>query len=139
VITKLILHFPKQDTPRIHIWLCENVPLSLRALPPVQKSKNSDPLHHTRSRVAEELTARFQASVDADIVLWRHVEIAGFRRVVGRLLGDVVAFRMVGEFPIAGERLAEDWVEWFLHSSAHMSDLSYSPKKKALSRFLTEV
>jgi len=67
------------------------------------------------------------------MVLRRHVEIAGFWRVMGRLLGDVVAFRMVAEFPIAGERLAEDWVEWFLHSSAHMSDLSYSPKKQVFS------
>jgi hypothetical protein len=53
--------------------------------------------------------------------------------MVGRLLGDVVAFRMVAEFPIAGERLTEDWVERFLHSSAYMSDLSYSPKKQASS------
>jgi hypothetical protein len=43
-----------------------------------------------------------------------HVEVAGFRGMVGGLLGDVVAFRVIGEFPVAGERLAEDWVEWFL-------------------------
>ena len=55
-----------------------------------------------------------------------HVEVAGFRRVVGCLLGDVVAFRVVGEFPVAGERLAEDWVEWFLDTTInYISFLSF--------------
>jgi hypothetical protein len=40
--------------------------------------------------------------------------------MVGGLLGDVVAFCMVWEFPIAGERLAEDWIEGFLDSSTEM-------------------
>jgi hypothetical protein len=35
---------------------------------------------------------------------------------VGRLLGDVVAVRAVRKFPVAGERLAKNWVERLLHS-----------------------
>jgi hypothetical protein len=42
------------------------------------------------------------------------------------LLGDVVAFCVVGEFPVAGERLAEDWVEWFLDTTVnYISFLSF--------------
>lgn len=46
-----------------------------------------------------------------------HVEVAGLGRVVGGLFGDVVAVCLVWEFPIAGERLAQDRVKWFLDSS----------------------
>jgi hypothetical protein len=51
------------------------------------------------------------------VVLRGHVEVTRFRGVVGCLLGDVVALRVVWEFPIAGECLAEDWVEGFLDTA----------------------
>jgi hypothetical protein len=45
---------------------------------------------------------------------------------VGGLLGDVVACCVVRKLPIAGKRLAEDWVEWFLDTSiSYISPASY--------------
>jgi hypothetical protein len=41
-----------------------------------------------------------------------------------RLFGDIVAVCVVGKFPVACERLAEDWIKWFLHSTIHMLALS---------------
>ena len=55
-------------------------------------------------------------------MIWRHEEIARLRRVVGRLLGDIVALRVVRVFPGTGERLAEDRIKWFLNAPA---DLEY--------------
>lgn len=61
------------------------------------------------------------------MVLGCHVEVAGLGRVVGGLFGDIVAVCLVWEFPIAGESFAQDWVQWFLDSSA--SSLVLAPPK----------
>ena len=53
------------------------------------------------------------------MVFGSHIEVAGFRGVVGCLFGDVIAFCVVREFPVAGERFAQDWVEGFLDSPAY--------------------
>lgn len=55
--------------------------------------------------------------------------------MVGSLFGNVIAFRMIWEFPIAGERLAEDRVERFLDSSAeNVSQLRRREWEKGLRR-----
>ncbi len=51
---------------------------------------------------------------------------------MGCLLGYIIAFRMVREFPIAGERLAEDRIEGFLDSTVRQISDSRHQCKTAL-------
>lgn len=48
-------------------------------------------------------------------MLWCHVKVARFRRMVRCLLGNVVAMGMVGELPVTSERLSENWVQRLLN------------------------
>lgn len=93
---------------------------------PIQKAHYGDSLHHTRRRVPQEFTAWLQTAVNSNVVLGSHVEVAGFRGMVRGLLGDIVAFRVVWELPIASERLAEDWVEGFLYSTGYQISIPFS-------------
>ena len=129
MISKLVLHLSKQDASCIHIRLGQNIAFAF-GISSVQKPQNSNSLHHTCRGISQELTSRFEAAVDPDVVLGSHVEVAGFWGVVGCLLGDVVAFCVVRELPVAGERLAEDWVEGLLDTSAnkHISRYSQAPR-----------
>lgn len=52
------------------------------------------------------------------MVLGSHIEVARLWGMVRGLLGDIVAFGLVGEFPVAGVCLAQDWIKWLLDSSA---------------------
>lgn len=117
MITQLILHLAEQNTTSIHVRLGEKISL----IASVQEAQDCNAFHQTSSGVPEELAPWLETAVDADVVLRRHVEVAGFWGVVGRLLGDVVAFCVVWEFPVAGESFAQDWVEWFLDSSVLLS------------------
>lgn len=47
----------------------------------------------------------------------RHEEIARLWRVVRRLLGNVVTAGSIRVVPVAGEDLAQDWVQRFLDAS----------------------
>ncbi len=52
------------------------------SLPPIQKRQNRNSLHHTCSRITEELASRLQGSVDSNMMLRRHKEVTGFWGVV---------------------------------------------------------
>jgi hypothetical protein len=56
------------------------------------------------------------------MVFGSHVEIARLGRMMRRLFRDVVASGMIRKFPIAGECLSQDGVEWFLNATARLSE-----------------
>lgn len=135
VISQLELHFAQQDSSDIHVWLSEIAGLNVSKLNhhpssawsslflastlqsrSVQKPHNGDSLHHTRSRVAQELASWFQCSVDSDSLLWCHVKVRTLGWVMRSLLRNVVGFRAIVKVPVAGEMLTEDWVEGLLDS-----------------------
>lgn len=113
VVTKLILHLAEQDTSGIHVGLCDKV-----SLVAVQKAHDCNALHETADRVAQESTAWFEGTVDADVVLGSHEEVARLGRVVRSLLRDVVSTCVVGVVPVSGKGLAEDGVERLLDAAA---------------------
>ena len=49
---------------------------------PVQYGKESNAFHQTGSRVAKESTPGLERSVDSDVVIGRHVEVARLGRVM---------------------------------------------------------
>lgn len=138
VIAQLILHFPKKNATRIHIGLgndassvssCMGVVYQtdilflalFLILAAVHESQSSDTLHHTGGGVAQEFTAGFERSIDANAMLWSGKEIARLRGVMGGLFRDVVAASSVRVVPVAGEGFSEDRVERLFHSSVLLS------------------
>jgi hypothetical protein len=84
---------------------------------PVEEAQDGDALHDAGGRVAKESAPWLQGSVDSDMVLRGHVEVAGLGRVMRRLFGNVVGAGLVGQVPVARKDLAKDGVEWFLDAS----------------------
>lgn len=76
----------------------------------IQESHDSEAFHHASSRVAQEFASGFEGPVDADVVFGGHEEVARLWGMVARLLGDVVSFRVVRIFPVAGVGLSQDGV-----------------------------
>ena len=95
--------------------------IHVQSFPRVQEAQDRDTLHHARRRVAKKLASRLQRAVDPNVVLGSHEEVAGLGRVVGCLLGDVVALGAVWVVPVASEDLAQDGVQGLLHASALLS------------------
>lgn len=83
----------------------------------VHKSQSGDAFHHTCGRVAEEFTAGFEGSINANAMLWRGEEVARLWRVVGGLFGYVVATGSIRIVPMAGKGFSENGVERLFHSS----------------------
>ena len=113
VVTKLVLHLAKQDTSGVHVGLCDKV-----SLVAVQKAHDCNALHERANRVAQESTAWFEGTVDTDVVLGGHEEVARLGRVVRCLLGDIVSTCVIGVVPVSGECLAEDGVQRLLDTAA---------------------
>ena len=113
VVTKLVLHLAEQDASGVHVGLCDKV-----SLVAVQKAHDCNALHERANRVAQESTAWFEGTVDTDVVLGGHEEVARLGRVVRCLLGNVVSTCVVGIVPVSGECLAEDGVERLLDAAA---------------------
>ena len=90
--------------------------MSLLSLVPVQEPHHRDPLHETAHTIAQKLTPRLQGAVDPNAMLGRHEEVAALRRVMARLLRDVIAPRAIPVIPPAREQLAQNGVQRLLHA-----------------------
>lgn len=135
VIAQLIFHLPKKNATRIHIglgndanlvsscisWLVSQTDILFLALffilTTVHESQSSDTLHHTGGGIAQEFTARFECSIDANAMIRSGKEIARLRGVMGGLFRYVVAASSISVVPVAGESFSEDRVERLFHSS----------------------
>jgi hypothetical protein len=115
VVTELILHLAEQDTSGIHVGLCDKV-----SLVAIQHAHDCNALHETADRVAQESAAWFEGTVDADVVLGGHEEVARLGGVVRGLLGNVVSTRVIGVVPVSGKGLAEDGVERLLDAAVYL-------------------
>lgn len=56
-----------------------------------------------------------------------HVEVAGFRWMVRRLLGDVVCPLVAVEIPVTCEDLTKDGIKWLLDTSGNKLLVLISP------------
>lgn len=82
----------------------------LPILGPVPKHELARPLHDRRSRISQELGLRPQLATDLELIERRRVVECRDRRMVGDLLGYVVAVRAIGVVVATAEELAEDGV-----------------------------
>ena len=87
----------------------------------IKKPQNADPLHHAGGRVTQKLASRLQCTVDPYLVIGDHEEVAGFRRVMRGLLGDVVAPRLVWVVPVARIRLAQNRIQGLFNATGGVS------------------
>ena len=84
----------------------------------VQEPQNRNPFHHTRRRIAEELTARLQRPIDPDVVFGGHEEVARLGRMMRCLFSDVIPARTIRELPVTRKGLSQNWIQRFLDTSA---------------------
>lgn len=91
------------------------------SLIPIRKSHDSYAFHKTPDGIAEEFTSWLECSIDSDVVIWSHEEIARLWRVMRCLFGYVIASRLVRVVPVGCERFPKDGIEWLLDTSSKSS------------------
>jgi hypothetical protein len=99
----------------------EQIQGHLQTLTSVQQAQNSNAFHHTGCRVAQKLAPGFQTTVDPDVVLRRHEEVARFGWMMRCLLRDIVTLGAIWIVPVSREDLSKNWVERLLYAPTRPS------------------
>jgi hypothetical protein len=81
-----------------------------RVLAPVEQAQEGNTFHETGSRVSKETTSGLESSIDTDMMVGGHVEVARLRRVVRSLFGDVVCSLSVFEIPVTSKYFTKNGV-----------------------------
>lgn len=115
VVAVLVLEPAKENSSAVGVGRGDLVLLGVAlGINVVQELENGGSLHQRSSRVTQEPRLGCQSTVHPDVVFRNHVKVGRLGRVVGGLLGNVVAVRAVVEVPVAGEELAENGVQRLL-------------------------
>lgn len=83
-------------------------------LGPVEKENMAVSLEMRLDGISHKFRQRLKITRYDQVIVWVCHKISGYRRVMGYLLGNIVASRSVGAIPVTPKIFSQNWIVRFL-------------------------